>query len=96
VAHRTPEDLAPALARVSSLPDPSALTVQARQSTTKEVPVKRTRRCDRGASAVEYALIIMLIAIVIVGAVTFFGQKTNGLFQNSCTSFAAAAQDGGC
>lgn len=55
--------------------------------------MRRVQRTERGASAVEYALIIMLIAVVIITAVTFFGQRTNGLFSKSCSSFAATQGD---
>ena len=44
---------------------------------------------QRGASSVEYALLAALIAIVIIGAVTAFGGKTNGLFQMTCSSVAS-------
>ncbi|HJR98936.1 MAG TPA: Flp family type IVb pilin [Actinomycetota bacterium] len=37
---------------------------------------------DRGATAVEYALMLALILVVIVGAVTFMGQATNSLFES--------------
>ena len=37
-------------------------------------------RDDRGATAVEYGLIVGLIAAVIVGAVTAFGLGVLGLF----------------
>ena len=42
--------------------------------------VKRlTRRAhDRGASLVEYALLVALIAVVCIGAVTFLGGGTSG------------------
>jgi Flp pilus assembly pilin Flp len=47
----------------------------------------RGRRGDeRGASAVEYALVTVLIAIVIIAAVTVFAGKTNGMFQKTCAS----------
>lgn len=36
---------------------------------------------ERGATAVEYALMIALIAIAIIGSVTVFGQLIPGLFQ---------------
>jgi Flp pilus assembly pilin Flp len=39
------------------------------------------RRSERGATAVEYALMVSLIALVIVGAVTVFGQNVIQLFQ---------------
>ena len=37
-------------------------------------------RCktDRGASLVEYALLVALIAVVCVGAVTFIGGSASG------------------
>ncbi len=35
---------------------------------------------DRGASSVEYALIVGFIAAVIVGAVAAFGSSVNDLF----------------
>jgi pilus assembly protein Flp/PilA len=40
-------------------------------------------RTERGATAVEYALMIALIALVVVTAVTFMGQATNSQFENS-------------
>ena len=36
---------------------------------------------QRGATAVEYALMIALIALVIVAAVTLLGQETNRPFE---------------
>jgi pilus assembly protein Flp/PilA len=43
----------------------------------------RTRReeNDRGATAVEYGLMVALIAIVIIAAVTLLGQNLAALFQ---------------
>jgi Flp pilus assembly pilin Flp len=46
----------------------------------------RFRRDDAGASSVEYALLAAFIAIVIIGAVVFFGGATSGLFQRTCES----------
>jgi pilus assembly protein Flp/PilA len=39
----------------------------------------RDRR-DRGATAVEYGLMVALIAVVVIGAVTLIGTKLNGVF----------------
>jgi pilus assembly protein Flp/PilA len=39
-------------------------------------------REDRGATAVEYGLMVALIAGVIVAAVTLLGTKLNTLFTN--------------
>ena len=38
-------------------------------------------RGERGATAVEYGLMVSLIMLVIVVAVTAFGGSVNGLFQ---------------
>ncbi|MGH9083860.1 MAG: Flp family type IVb pilin [Acidimicrobiales bacterium] len=40
---------------------------------------------ERGASLVEYALLVALIAIICVGAVTILGQNTS-------TSFSSTAE----
>ena len=42
-------------------------------------PYLRARfgRTERGASLVEYLLLVMLIAIVLIGAVTLFGQSNS-------------------
>jgi len=37
-------------------------------------------RRDRGATAVEYGLMVALIAVVIIGAVTLLGQQLSSLF----------------
>lgn len=37
---------------------------------------------ERGATAVEYALMLALIAAVIVGAVTLLGRSTNNAFSS--------------
>ena len=41
----------------------------------------RSTAYERGATAVEYALMAGLIAVVIVGAVTALGLSLPGLFQ---------------
>ena len=40
----------------------------------------RWARDDEGATAVEYGLMVALIAVVILGAVATLGGKLNGLF----------------
>jgi len=42
---------------------------------------------DRGATAVEYALLITLIAAVIFGAVAAFGTQVVALFQAATTGW---------
>lgn len=38
-------------------------------------------RDDHGATAVEYALMVSLIAVVIIGGVSFFATSVKGLFE---------------
>ena len=42
-------------------------------------------RDDRGATAVEYGLMVALIAVVVIVAVTFLGKQVSGLFQDAGT-----------
>jgi pilus assembly protein Flp/PilA len=42
-------------------------------------------RSDRGATAVEYGLMVALIAIVIIVAVGFLGTNLSTLFNNVAT-----------
>lgn len=50
----------------------------------------RRRRSERGASLVEYALLVALIAVVLVGAVTLLGETANDSFQGSSSSIVDA------
>jgi pilus assembly protein Flp/PilA len=43
-------------------------------------------RSDRGATAVEYGLMVALIAIVIIVAVTLLGGNLSSLFNDVATS----------
>ena len=54
-------------------------------------------RNDRGATAVEYGLMVGLIAVVIIVAVTALGGQLTGLFQSVTGALtpAAAAPVGG-
>ena len=49
---------------------------------------------ERGATAVEYGVMVALIAAVIIAAVVFLGQKTSSTF--SCTGSAIQNKVGGC
>lgn len=44
--------------------------------------LRRSWDSEEGATAVEYALMVALIALVIVLAVTYLGQQTNSVFDN--------------
>jgi pilus assembly protein Flp/PilA len=37
---------------------------------------------EEGATAVEYALMVALIALVVLAAVTFLGQQTNSAYEH--------------
>jgi pilus assembly protein Flp/PilA len=43
-------------------------------------------RSDRGATAVEYGLMVALIAIVVIVAVTLLGKNLSTLFNTVATS----------
>ncbi len=62
--------------------DPALRGIAARTAFVSELVRGRpgSRRGDRGATAVEYALMVGLIALVIVSAVTLFGQNIITLF----------------
>ena len=59
-----------------------------------------TRRNEEGASAVEYGLLVALIAAVIVLAVFALGGLVKNTFEETCTDIqtnaGVAAPDGGC
>jgi pilus assembly protein Flp/PilA len=46
----------------------------------------RLEREEKGATAVEYGLMVGLIAVVIIAAVTLLGKQLNGLFETITTS----------
>jgi pilus assembly protein Flp/PilA len=43
------------------------------------------KKLEHGATAVEYGLMVSLIAIVIIAAVTLMGDNLSGLFQTIAT-----------
>jgi pilus assembly protein Flp/PilA len=47
---------------------------------------KRLRNDDNGATAVEYGLMVALIAIVIIVAVKLLGTNLSALFNKTATS----------
>ena len=46
---------------------------------TKRIALLK-KRDERGATAVEYGLMVALIAVVIIAAVTLLGQNLDGVF----------------
>ena len=51
-------------------------------------------KSERGATAVEYGIMVALIAAVIILAVIFLGQKTSSTF--SCTAGVISTKTGSC
>jgi pilus assembly protein Flp/PilA len=46
---------------------------------------------EAGASAVEYALLVALIALVLAGGATLLGKGISGMFTNTANKIDAAA-----
>jgi len=44
------------------------------------------QRCERGATAVEYAMIIVMIALAVVGSMTLAATKTINMWSNVSTA----------
>jgi len=57
---------------------------------------KKAEMDERGASAVEYGLLIAGIAALIVAIVFLFGGVLNSIFDETCTSVAQSATVAGC
>ena len=58
------------------------------------IDAQRSKMDERGASAVEYALLIAGIAALIVAVVFLFKNTIIGLFNDTCDSVARTT--GGC
>ena len=52
---------------------------------------ERLKREEKGATAVEYGLMVGLIAVAIIGAVMFLSEELSGLFDNIGGSLEDAA-----
>ncbi|MGD2101071.1 MAG: hypothetical protein PVG83_02460 [Acidimicrobiia bacterium] len=50
----------------------------------------RPAHCDRGASLIEYAMLIALIALGSLGLIAKVGDSTSSSFDETATAFAAA------
>ncbi|SCL15532.1 Flp pilus assembly protein, pilin Flp [Micromonospora rhizosphaerae] len=48
------------------------------------------KRGDRGASAVEYALIVGLIAAILGGVIFALGQRVDWMFDRACDNVVAS------
>ena len=52
--------------------------------------LNRFRRDERGATAIEYGLIIALIFLVILSALTAFGGTSSGIFNSAMNAVRTA------
>ncbi len=52
--------------------------------------LSRRQREDRGASLVEYAMLVAFIALACLSAVGYFGAETGGSLDDSSTSIITA------
>jgi pilus assembly protein Flp/PilA len=52
--------------------------------------LKKFFREEEGASAVEYGLLVALIAVVIIGAVTTLGSSIKDQFTNASTAITSS------
>jgi pilus assembly protein Flp/PilA len=50
--------------------------------------LRKLARDEEGATAIEYAFIAMLIAMVIIGGATSIGTSLQGIFQSVDTGFS--------
>ena len=51
---------------------------------------ERFRRDERGATAVEYSLMVALVAVVIIGAVVLLGGNVKGVFDGAAGEVGAS------
>jgi pilus assembly protein Flp/PilA len=56
----------------------------------------RAEKDERGASAVEYGLLIAGIAALIVVVVFAFGDSLTGIFSDTCSAVTASASSASC
>lgn len=59
------------------------------RSESDQTPSDAGAQDDRGASLVEYALLVALIAIACIVAVTYFGSETGDTFSRVSSSVEA-------
>ena len=61
----------------------------------RRLRVRTANRDETGASLVEYALLLALIAVVAIGALTFLGHTVSNTLNNVGNDIAAGAAGGG-
>jgi Flp pilus assembly pilin Flp len=54
------------------------------------ISIPRWLRREKGQGLVEYALIILLVSVALVGTLSLFGAGVNGLYQQAVASFGGS------
>jgi Flp pilus assembly pilin Flp len=57
---------------------------------------RASRRDERGASSVEYGLVLTAIAAIIAGIIFAFGDNVTDLFTGTCETVSDARGAGDC
>ena len=60
------------------------------------VSARLNLKSERGATAVEYGIMVALIAAVIILAVVFLGQRTSSTFSCSAEAISSKSSVAGC
>lgn len=61
--------------------------IGSRGSMQRWIDWSRRRFDERGASLVEYSLLLAMIAVVCIGAITFFGGEVSEVYSGAGSSF---------
>ncbi len=56
--------------------------------------LKKIRKDESGATAIEYGLIAALVSVAAIGALTAMGGSLNTMFQTVCNAMNAAVVGG--
>ena len=60
----------------------------------REIARRRTPLDDEGATAVEYALLVGLIAVIIISSVTLLGGNIDAMFDDIASQLGGGVDDG--
>jgi pilus assembly protein Flp/PilA len=69
---------------------PSTISGTSREVPAMQIHEPHQRRDERGASLVEYALLIALIAAVCIVAITFLGGRVSSNYSSNASAVSAA------
>jgi pilus assembly protein Flp/PilA len=55
--------------------------------------IRRIEKCDQGATAVEYGLIVSLIVVAIIASLGDFANSTQGMWNNVSTKVVTSTSN---